>query len=367
MSNKLLKEEKDRILELMGFAYKDNSHEVLSEQNIRKSLKEQQQQTTTRRVGRDIETTTDTTQNITLPDDTFVSGQATIDNVDTEALDTAIGQINAFIANNPGGTFVINIAGMESQVPNNDPYDNPTTANPFPLALARANTVRDYITSRVTAGAPVTYNPTASQGGTAWVEGGNAGAPVYTREQKVDVNIALADQQTSTRRLPSNFYIETPIGQMGKDKIYYIPIKPDKIWGGGTRHNQNNDFDRAAAQALANKNITDRKVIVGPNDKAKGTQSENYFGLNKPYLEVKGYEERTNDKHNKGIVKFWFEDFDAWNKEKKNLANYLALSGEIKNQANTKGAAGFATDRVPALPEDPEIAYGVRSSAPLVP
>jgi len=42
MSKKLISEESARIIKMMGFDYKDNSHEVLSEQNIRKSILKEQ-------------------------------------------------------------------------------------------------------------------------------------------------------------------------------------------------------------------------------------------------------------------------------------------------------------------------------------
>ena len=347
----------------MGFAYKDNSHEILSEQNIRKSLKEQQQQTSTKEklpTG-EIETTTTTSEIITLADDQFASGASGLRDVNTQALQTAINSINTFIQQNPGGTYVVNIAGMESQVPNQAAFSEIGS-----LARARAATVEEFIKAGVTQGVPITYNSTGVQGDTAYDKGAGdtPGDDKFTQQQKVDVNISLADVEKDTFLPLTNFYIETVKGKEGKDGKYYIPARPKEIWGPG-KHNTKKDFDLATAQALANKNITDRKVIVGPAPENKDKQAYNFFGLNKPYVEVKGYRTMTDDQHNKGIVKFWFDGFDKWNNEKGGLSNYIILTGEEANQANTKGAASFGTGRTPALPGDPETTHGVRSSAPL--
>ena len=57
MSKKLMAEENARMRKLMGFTYEDNSHEVLSEQNIRKAILKEQNENTVLGTTDDTETT----------------------------------------------------------------------------------------------------------------------------------------------------------------------------------------------------------------------------------------------------------------------------------------------------------------------
>lgn len=146
----------------------------------------------------------------------------------------------------------------------------------------------------------------------------------------------------------TNFYIEDYTINI-KNKLY-IPVSPSRVWG-KNKLNTNNDFTKEKAEALLKKNVTDREVVVIKLNKAQDSQYEEWYGLNKPYVEVLNYKTQTQDKQTKDITKFWFADYNSWLTEKNNIQKYKqATVAESVNQSKTLGAASFI-GRLPALPQ----------------
>lgn len=145
-----------------------------------------------------------------------------------------------------------------------------------------------------------------------------------------------------------NFYIEAY--GIERDGKYYMGASPAKVWG-KERLNSKKDFTLEKAQALADSRITEREIEVIENPKAKGTQGEEWYGLNKPYVEVKGYQKVSKDKNIEGVFKWWFETYEKWLSEKNNLQKFREDKFKSsENQQKTSGAAG-TLDRVPTMHE----------------
>ena len=202
-----LKEEQERMRTLMGFKMSNHSHDILSEEIIKKSLiKEQDIEVTSSKKTLDdggTETTTTTAQEIDLPADTFPSGAHALSDIDTEGLQTVLVAINDFIAHHPNGTFSINIEASESQVPNQAGFEV-TETDPAPLATERATTIQNYLTTNIPSD-NITYTIDAKRGTIPWEKTKGKGHHDYTDEQFIKLHINLIDEVVEIDRPEISF------------------------------------------------------------------------------------------------------------------------------------------------------------------
>ena len=142
-------------------------------------------------------------------------------------------------------------------------------------------------------------------------------------------------------KIPRDFYIEDYIVKNSEGK-YFVPISPSKVWG-TKKLNINNDFTKEKSQELLKKVITDREVLVIDYPKAKNTEYESNYGLNKPYVEIKKLIDITPDEQLKGVYRAWFKTFNDWESEKNYIQKYkqaTATEGDVDMNKRFAGA-GF--------------------------
>jgi hypothetical protein len=171
---------------------------------------------------------------------------------------------------------------------------------------------------------------------------------------KIDINIKNVNESTTKfvsatidsvvfkrKKILRNFYIEDYIIKNSEGK-YFVPISPSKVWG-TKKLNSNNDFTKEKSQELLKKIITDREVLVIDYPKAKNSEYESTYGLNKPYVEIKKLIDITPDEQLTGVYRAWFETFNDWETEKNYIQKYkqaTATEGDVDKNKRFAGA-GF--------------------------
>ena len=171
---------------------------------------------------------------------------------------------------------------------------------------------------------------------------------------KIDINIKNVNEATTKfvsatidsvvfkrKKILRDFYIEDYIIKNSEGK-YFVPISPSKVWG-TKKLNINNDFTKEKSQELLKKVLTDREVLVIDYPKAKNSEYESTYGLNKPYVEIKKLIDITPDEQLTGVYRAWFETFNDWESEKNYIQKYkqaTATEGDVDKNKRFAGA-GF--------------------------
>lgn len=374
--SKNLNEELTRIKTLFNFKMGDNSHDILSEEVITKSVISEQPNTVSGEVKRE--------QLKPVPfTNVFQNNMVKV--YKNAALDKALQELDAQIQSknkedkklesisvkvDAGATplSATNILPYGVQGPDHN-YDNKMVGE---RSGNKVNWVKktseDQIPKDVVGGANI------KDGNTYLANQRAANLKVYLEEyltekyDKAKVLVTIKDVNASSSKFasavitgvvlnrppeqPTNFYISAPGKRIG-DK-FYMGAAPASIWG-KKKLNINNDFTLEKAQELAKKNITDktgRDVRVTENPMLKNTKHpSSWYGKNQAWIEVKNYLDDKPNKQQKGVRNYWFKNYQYWENEKNNLQKYRENKAEgSMDQAKTRGGYSF-TGTMAAMPD----------------
>ena len=380
---KNLSEEKSRMQKLMGFIYEYNSHDILSEQVIKKSVISEQPNTVSGEVKREPLKPVPFTN-------AFQNNMVKV--YKNAALDKALQELDAQIQSKiKEGKKLQSIsvevdAGASKLAATNRLPEGVSTPDHHYDGIVPKGKWTTYKINNPKQNAPVgkggipgDYNPTSGyyriKDGNNYLANQRANnLKVYleeylTEKYEAKVIVTINFIEIKNERYASavitgvvmkeppeqftNFYISAPVKEV-EDGKFYMGASPVGIWG-KKKLNTNNDFTVEKAQELAKKNITDktgRDVRVMENPALKDTKyPSSWYGKNQAWIEVKNHLIQTPNKQQKGVIDYWFKNYQDWENEKNNLQKYRENKAEgSMDQAKTRGGYSF-TGTDPALPD----------------